>query len=172
MILYYGSYYYRGPASDWKRINLGRDLADAMTRHGDLFRETGLRLFKDVCDQYELTVIPTKAPRTQTDNRRHLKPIRTAFCNMKPRTVRPVHVYRFRDTLVGLPGIVQANLTLALLKNLFTKAIEWEAVETNSAKEARKIPHLDRDRYPEDWDLNSYTTLRQICCRSQWILPS
>lgn len=163
MTLYHGSYFYRGPGTDWKRVNLGRDYADALGRYGDFFRETGLQLFSDVCDRYQQLVVPRKAPRTQIDDLAHLDPIRKVFGKMRPRSIRPVHIYRFRDKCADKHGIVQANLILALLKHIFTKAIEWEAVEINPAKEVRKIPRADRDRYVEGWEFELVYNLAPDC---------
>src|SRR5690606_22566201 len=97
--------------------------------------ETGLRTWGDVCDRYEQVVIPTKAERTQVDNRAHLALIRKVFAKMLPGRIEPIHCYRFRDDLAAKSGPVQANLALALLKHMFTKAIEWGACKTNPARD-------------------------------------
>ncbi len=153
LICYHGSHYYRGPATDWKRINLGRDYADAMVRYGALFRETGLRTFADVCDRYQQVVTPQKASRTQTDEHRFLAAIRSVFGRMTPGFIEPVHVYQFRDALAARSGATQANLHLAMLKHLCVKAIEWGAMKGHPARDVRKLSVTPRDRVPDEDEL-------------------
>lgn len=152
VILYHGSHYYRGPASNWKRLNLGRDFADAMATFGSLYRETGLATMGDVFDKYEQVVIPTKAAATQTSNRFELGNLRKVMSHMNPSRVEPTHVYTVRDAIMAKHGIVQSNLHLALLKHVFVKAIEWGATKVHPARDVKKIPVLQRDRDVSDDD--------------------
>jgi integrase len=154
VILYHGSHYYRGPASAWKRINLGRDFAEAMTRYGALYREVGMSTWGDVFDKYEQMVVPTKAAATQASNRFELKALRGALAHMRPTDLTPVHVYAVRDAIMAKLGVVQANLHLALLKHLCVKAIEWGAITAHPARDVKKIPVPARTRLPsrEEFD--------------------
>lgn len=154
VIHYHGAYYYRGPATGWKREHLGRDFAEAMQKFAGYFREQGLRLMGDVFDKYEQTVIPGKAAATQTSNRFELKALRTALAHMHPDRIEPVHVYAVRDAIAAKHGITQANNHLALLKHVFTKAIEWGACKVNPARDVRKIPVPARTRLPERWEFD------------------
>lgn len=153
VILYHGAYYYCGPATGWKRLNLGRVFSDAMARFGGLYRETGLRLMGEVFDRYEQLVMPQKAPATQVSNKLELADLRKGFAHMRPTSITPVHVYAVRDAIAVKRGIVQSNNHLALLKHVFTKAIEWGAVDTNPARDVRKMPVLPRDRDVSDEEL-------------------
>lgn len=152
VIRYHGAYYYRGPATAWKRLNLGRDFADAMTKFGSLYRETGFRTMGDVFDKYEQTVVPGKAEATQASNRFELANARKVFASMRPEDVEPTDVYSFRDLVMGKHGVVQANNHLALLKHIFVKAIEWGATKTHPARDVKKIPVLQRTRDVSDED--------------------
>jgi integrase len=146
VILYHGSYYYRGPASNWKRLNLGRDFSEAMEKFGGLYRETGLATMADVFDKYEQVVIPTKAEATQVSNRFELGNLRKVMAHMHPSRVEPTAVYKIRDGIMAKHGVVQSNLHLALLKHIFVKAIEWGACKIHPAREVKKIPVLQRNR--------------------------
>jgi integrase len=154
VILYHGAYYYRGPATAWKRKHLGRVYADAMAEYGNLFRETGFDTMGDVFDKYALTVIPQKAPATQKSNELELQRLRLVFGRMRPVDVEPVECYAFRDKVATKSGVVQANNTLALLKHVFTKAIEWGATKVNPARDVRKIPVPARTRLPQRHELD------------------
>lgn len=151
MILEHGGFYYRGPATEWKRFNLGRTYAEALEKYADFFRERELATMADVLDRYQQLVIPHKAQRTQLDNNFQLKAIRRVFGKMDPKRIQPVHCYAFRDKL-GIKSPTQANLHLALLKHVFSKAIEWGACPVNPARDVRKLPLQPRDRYVEDWE--------------------
>lgn len=149
VIRYHGSFYYRGPATAWKRLNLGRDFADAMATFGGLYRERGLGTMADVFDKYEQTVVPSKAEATQTSNRFELGNLRKVFAKMRAPDVEPVDCYAFRDAIAAKHGVTQANNHLALLKHVFVKAIEWGATKTHPARDVRKIPVAPRTRLPQ-----------------------
>lgn len=157
--IHHGAYRYRGPATGWKPLTLGRDFGDAMQAYGALFRESNIRTWGDVCDRYEQTVIPGKAARTQKDDRANLVKIRKVFGRMTPSRIEPVHCYAFRDTIAQKSGAVQSNLCLALLKHMFTKAIEWGACKTNPARDVRKIPVPSRVRVPDAEEFNLVRSL-------------
>lgn len=146
--LEHGSHYFRG--ADRKRINLGRDFADAMRKYGELFREVPLATFGDVLDRYLQLVTPSKAERTQKDEHEYIGKIRLVFGRMTPGAILPTHVYGFRDKLAAKSGAVQANHHLKTLKHIFSKAIEWGAVTSNPAREVRKLSVKARDRYITD----------------------
>jgi integrase len=152
--LYHGAYYYRGPATSWKRKHLGKTYPDAMSEYGNLFREDGFPTMADVFDKYQFTVMPQKAEATQASNLGELKRCRKVFGHQRPTDVTPVECYAFRDAVVAKSGLVQGNNTLALLKHVFTKAIEWGAVVTNPARDVRKIPVPPRTRLPERWEFD------------------
>ena len=146
---YHGAFYYRGPASGWKRLHLGADFADAMCRFGELYREGGLATMAEVFDKYEQTVVPGKAEATQVSNRFELGNLRKVFARQNPPDVEPVDCYAFRDAMAVKHGVTQANNHLALLKHVFVKAIGWGATKTHPARDVRKIPVAPRTRLPQ-----------------------
>lgn len=150
MLLEHGGYYYRGPATDWKRKHLGRVYADAMREYGELYRDSegSLSFVVDICDRYEALVVPTNAPATQHDKRIQLKAIRAVFGRQRPRHVTPVECYMFRDAIAAKSGAVQANYHLSTLKHMFRKAIEWGALQVNPAGDVGKIWVQPRRRLP------------------------
>jgi integrase len=148
MTLERGSYYFRGP--DRKRVNLGHDYADALARYADFFRDVPLSTFGAVLDRYVQHVVPKKAKRTQVDNARYMAVIRAVFGHMAPAAITPVYIYQFRDGLATKSGNVQANRHLELIKHVFVKAQEWGSVQTNPARDVRKLAMKPRERYVTD----------------------
>ena len=149
--LEWGTYYFRG--TDRKRLNLGRDFADAMRQYGELFRETPLTTFGAVLDRYMREITPKKAPRTQIDERGYIATLRGVFGDMPPRSVTPVMVAQLRDKLAAKSGDVQANHHLKTLKHVFKVATEWGAVPSNPAREISKLKTKPRERYVTDDEL-------------------
>jgi hypothetical protein len=72
-----GTYYFRRGKAP--RVDLGREFADAMRRYGELLGDVPLAKWNDVFDRYQREVIPHKAPRTQTDELRHLGILRAVL---------------------------------------------------------------------------------------------
>ena len=149
--LEHGSYYFRGP--DRKRLNLGRDFADAMRTYGELFRDAPLSTFGDVLSRYQREVTPRKAPRTQTDELGYLATLRAVFGSMPPRAITPVMVAELRDKIAAKSGNVQANHHLKTLKHVLKCATEWGAIPSNPAREVSKLKVATRDRYVDDDEL-------------------
>jgi len=103
----------------------------------------------DVFTRYRLEVVPTKSPSNQKANISALQKL-DAFCGrMRPCDVRPRHGYQFRDER-GMKARIAANRDLEVFKHVFTKAIEWGAVDANPLRDVRKFPEKPRDRYVTD----------------------
>lgn len=151
MTLERGTYFYRG--AERKRVNLGRDFADAMARYGELFREAPLSTFGALLDRYLQLVLPGKAASTRASQLPQADTIRAVFGHIPPKAIKPTDVYAFRDRLQARSGVVQANQHLALLKHVCTKAIEWGALATNPARDVRKNPVRARTRYVTDAEM-------------------
>ena len=135
--LEWGTYYFRGP--DRKRLNLGRDFADAMRQYGELFRETPLTTFGAVLDRYMREITPKKAPRTQIDEHGYISTLRGMFGDMPPRSITPVIVAQLRDGLAARSSDVQADHDLKTLKYVFKVATEMGTVPSNPAHEISKL---------------------------------
>jgi hypothetical protein len=149
--LEWGTYYFRG--ADRKRVNLGRDFADAMRRYGEFFRDTPLTTFGAVLNRYLQQVTPKKAARTQVDERRYIGKLREVFGDMPPRAILPKMVAEMRDWIELKSGPVQANHHLKTIKHVFKKAVEWGVVPANPAREVSRAEVKQRDRYVADVEL-------------------
>lgn len=101
--------------------------------------------------RYEVEVVPTKAPRTQVDNRKELENLRRSFGNVDPAKIKPVHIYQYLDAR-GKVAKTRANREVALLSHVFTYAIRWGVIEANPCRDVQKFSEKPRDRYVEDWE--------------------
>jgi integrase len=151
--LEWGSYYYRG--ADRRRLNLGRDFADAMAKYGQLFREVPLTTFGALCDKYQQSIeFTTRSERTRKDYLRYLVRIRATFCDTAPRAITAPDVLKFRDLVAKKSGVVQANRHLELLKLLLRLAVAWGVIPFNPAREIKKFGKQDgagpREQYATD----------------------
>lgn len=156
-------YYYNGRDENGKRIEipLGTDLNEAKRKWAELECkpapvETGL--MKHVFDRYEREIVPTKAPRTQTDNKWMLKFLRAVFDTAPIDAITPQHIARYRDSRKskskgseGMAAPVRANREITLLSHVFNMAREWGyTAKDNPAKGIRKNREKPRDYYADD----------------------
>ena len=99
-------------------------------------------------DRYALQVVPEKAPKTQTGNRRALANLRPVFGRMALTDIEPQHVYQYVDRR-GAP--TQAHREIEVLSHAFTKAVEWGLIKAHPFKgEVRLEGEKPRTRYVED----------------------
>lgn len=148
-----GSYFFRGP--DRKRINLGRDFADAMSKYGTMLGEAPLTTVGGICDRYLQSVeFAALSARTRKDYLRYMTTIREVFGDVPPKQLTPPDVLHFRDRLAARSGVTQANRHLELLKRLLRLATQWGAILSNPAREVGKFGKRDgvkpRRRYATD----------------------
>ncbi len=102
-------------------------------------------------DRYALQVVPEKAPKTQTGNRRALAKLRPVFGNMALGVIEPQHIYQYVDRR-GAP--TQAHREIEVLSHAFTKAVEWGSIKKHPFKgEVRLQGEKPRTRYVEDWEV-------------------
>ncbi|VFM95909.1 MAG: hypothetical protein BECKG1743D_GA0114223_101338 [Candidatus Kentron sp. G] len=100
----HGCYYYSvppGQESKWdgkKTFNLGKTLPDAYrVWAARIERGEKTLTIAALFERYALEVIPTKAPKSQTENVRQLKILTEAFGSASLSDVRPVHIYQYVD---------------------------------------------------------------------------
>ena len=167
------SYYYNGRGPDGKRrmIPLGKDLDAAKRKWAELEckpvpAEAGT--MRVVFDRYEREVVPTKAPRTQINNRLELKPLRAIFDAAPIDAITPQHIAQYRDNrwtkartlkdgteIPARRATVAANRELALLSDAWNKAREWGYTsKTNPCAGVKKHKETPRDFYADSavWD--------------------
>lgn len=144
----HGSFYYVSRSNKW--INLGRDLAIAKRKWAELDgagpAAAGMAA---LMDRYLLEVVPTKAARTQQDNREEMERLRAVFGAMEARDVRPMHVAKYLD-LRGKQAPTRANREKALLSHVFSMAMRWGITDTNPCRGVRRNPERPRERYITD----------------------
>lgn len=102
-------------------------------------------------DRYSLQVVPTKAPKTQTGNRRAVANLRAVFGHMALADVEPQHIYQYVEYR---KAPTQAHREIEVFSHAFTKAVEWGLIKAHPFKgEVRLKGEKPRTRYIEDWEV-------------------
>jgi integrase len=94
-------------------------------------------------DRYEREVLPTKAAKTQTDQRNQIKQLAAVFGKMEPGQIKPVHIAGFLD---AHPSPYSANRCIALLSHVYTKALRWGLAESNPCRGVERNPEKPSGR--------------------------
>src|SRR5215469_14786892 len=133
----HGTYWFR--PKQGKPVNLGRDLADALTRYASIIgAQWSGRTLGDVIDRYRLEVLPLKrSERTREDEARSLDKLKCVFGHMPPDHVSAQALYKYQDTRRskdGKPVPVAARHEVVLLGHVFSKAIRWGVASTNPVR--------------------------------------
>lgn len=150
-------YYYNGRDEEGNRkeIPLGTDLDEARAEWARLERKASpkvRRLMASLFDRYEREIIPGKAPRTQSDNRKELQHLRKAFADAPIDAITPQIVAQYRDARTAK---TRANREIALLSHIFNIAREWGFTDReNPCSRVRRNKEKVRDYYAADdvWD--------------------
>ncbi|WP_043156565.1 phage integrase [Pseudomonas aeruginosa] len=146
-------YYYNGRDEEGNRkeIPLGSDLNEARAEWARLERTTTpkiVRYMKELFDRYEREVVPTKAPRTQSDNQAELRQLRKAFDSAPITAITPQVVAQYRDARTAK---TRGNREIALLSHVFTLAREWGYIDgENPCARVRRNKEKARDYYASD----------------------
>ncbi|MCO6440978.1 MAG: hypothetical protein J5I81_07825 [Nitrococcus mobilis] len=163
--LKHGAYYYRVPPGqehqwdDLKWFPLGRTLSAAYKVWAERLEDTvTVRTIGQLLERYALEVVPTKAPKTQTDNAAQMKRIYAVFGHMPIAALRPRHFYQYQDKREAK---VAGRRELALLSHALTKAVEWGLIDRHPTKgEVRMEGEPARTRYVEDWEVVEVLSLK------------
>ena len=148
----HGSYYYvrRISGNPPKWIKLGKTEADMYRKLADIKEnEANKGTMADYFDRYKKEIIPTKAERTQVNNKAEIKNLRKVFGHMLPHQITPVFIYGYMDKR-GQKSKVSANLEKALLSNVFSYLIRWGIVGTNPCVGVKAFTIKPRNRYVTD----------------------
>lgn len=148
-------FYYNGRDENGKRIEipLGTDLNEAKRKWAELECkpapvETGI--MRVIFDRYERDIIPTKAPKTQKDNRGQLAMLRKVFDTAPIDAITPQHIAQYRDKR-GEKAPVRANREIALFSHIWNVAREWGyTAKENPVKGVRKNKEKPRDFYADN----------------------
>lgn len=132
-----GTYWFR--PKDGKPVNLGRDIAEAITRYASLIGTAWSgRTIGDVIDRYRAQVLPTKrSAQTQINEHGSLNRLKRVFGHMLPDAVVAPMLYRYLDerkSATGKPAPVAARHEIALLGHVYAKAIRWGVTSRNPVR--------------------------------------
>ena len=135
-----------------KRFRLGNTLPDAYKVYAEhIAAAADAQTIGDLLDRYLLEVVPTKAPKTQTDNKRFIRTLRKATGAWPLTYIRPQHIYQY---VQKRSAKVSAHREIEVLSHAFTKAVEWGYFNRHPFKgEVRLKGEKPRDRYIEDWEV-------------------
>ena len=138
-----GSYRYRVPKGQehhWDgktQFTLGKTLAEAHRVFGGRIASVdgAITTIGSLLDRYVYEVTSTKSKRTQKDEVVYIKKLRSLIGKNSVVDFRPQHAYQLRDHLKNNvtkgSGEKQANRHMSVLKHVFTKAIEWGAIDSH-----------------------------------------
>jgi integrase len=131
----HGAYYYRVPLEarqHWdnkSEFRLGKTLAEA---HATFAQRVGFEgdvlMMEDLCDRYELEIVPTKSAATQRSNHYSIQRIRKAFRGNRVPAIQPVHLYTYQDYIIKTESVKKAALDHEVLSHMFTCAIRWGVI--------------------------------------------
>jgi integrase len=132
-----GTYWFRPKCG--KAVNLGRDLADAITRYASLIGTTWSgRTLGDAIDRYRAQVLPTKrSKQTRADEGIALDRLKRVYGHMLPDAVSAPMLYRYLDERKnpgGRPAPVAARHEIALLGHVYGRAIRWGIATGNPVR--------------------------------------
>jgi integrase len=153
--LEHGAYYYRDGKKP--RVQLGRDLGEALTKYGALIGPAwSYRTLGDVIDRYRTEILPLKrSAQTRLEEGRSLGKLKIAFGHMLPDNLTAVHCYGYMDNRRSKDGKlvpVAARHEIALLGNVYRKAKRWGATSINPVSGLELPPKAGkRDYVPMEW---------------------
>lgn len=134
--LVHGSYYFRPKTG--KPVNLGHDLAEALSKYAGLIGNTWTgNALGDVIDRYRIEVLPLKRSKsTRRDQGKQLDRLKVAFGAMLPDNVTAQMCYAYQDGRRSEDGKlvpVAARHEVELLRHVFAKANRWGKASVNPA---------------------------------------
>lgn len=138
----HGAYYFTPKAGP--KINLGRDLGDALRKYAEIVQPAATRKnIGAVMDAYIAQKLPRLAPRTQADYLDAIGRLRPVFGAMWPEDLEPRHGYQYQH---ARGADVRANRELAVLSNVMQQAIEEGIINANPLKQVRRAKESPRER--------------------------
>ncbi len=109
----------------------------------ELVDDNPLRTVDDLCDKYQLEILPRKALKTQKSHAKYLARFRAGFRKIPPKSILPRHIVAHSDHRAKVAPTT-ANRELELIKHLLGRAVEWGAIDANPAAGS------GRCRYPNE----------------------
>lgn len=164
----HGAYYYLVPTGfehlwDGKKwFRLGVTLAEAHREFAKHIEPpVKVTTIADLLERYEREVVPNKAPKTATENVKHIATLRVAFGPNLITDIEPQHIYLYvanrKSKKPGRgDGKTAAKREIEVLSHAFTKAVEWGLLKKHPFKGEVRLEGSGegvRTRYVEDWEL-------------------
>lgn len=154
----HGAFYYivpEGQKAAWDGkawFRLGATLAEAYAEWAKRMAQPDrITTIGALFDRYLLEVVPTNAPKSQTEKQRHIRELRGVFGHMALADLEPQHVYQYADKRTAK---VAGKREVETLSHAFSKAVEWGLMKAHPFKgEVRLSKGEARDRYVEDWEI-------------------
>lgn len=151
----HGAYYFVA-GGKWRM--LGRDYAKAMAAWAKLLNASDtkgeIQTVSDLLDRYLLEVVPSKAARTQKDNRVEIRFLRAFFGGMDVAAVTTANIASY---FTHRKAKTRANREIALLSHAFNKAILWGLTTRNPcAVPGLRHSEKPRDRYVTDEEIKAF----------------
>lgn len=148
-----GSYYYVATGVLRRWIRLSKDKTEALLQWAQLEGSPPASecvSLQAAWKRYEREILPGKAPRTQSDNRKESRYLLAAFGAMALADIEAQHVRQYLSTR-GEVAKVRANREKALLSHMYNCAREWGMTNSpNPCAGVKGHKSPGRDRYVDD----------------------
>jgi integrase len=137
MYLVCGTYWF--VPKDAPKVNLGRDLAEALAKYGRIVGGSWAgRTMGDIIDRYRAEVLPLKrSATTRADQGKALDRLKLTFGDMLPDNITAQHCYKYQDDRRGADGQpvpTAARHEVQLLGHVLAKATRWGKATVNAAR--------------------------------------
>ena len=150
-----GAYYFVHATGKWERLDA--DYGKAMVRWAEIIQRpesTQATTVGELLDRYLLEVVPSKAERTQKDNRQEIRFLRSFFGGMALEDVTTATVAQY---VSNRRAKTRCNREVALLSHAFNKAILWGLAVTNPcALPGIRNSEQARERYVTDEEVEKF----------------
>lgn len=165
--LLHGAIYYSVPKGfehlwDGKQLfRLGKNAPEAYRIWAErIDSPSDVETIGKLLDRYAIEIVPTKAPKSQTADKKHMQKIRKAFGHMHLIAIKPRHIYKYRDARTAK---VSAKREIALLSHAFTMAVEWGYIDQHPFKgQVRLKGEKPRSRILEQWEIDECLKLEPV----------
>ncbi len=145
-----------------KYINLGHDLIDAKRQliemDGDAPEPGSISDHLDdlIKSRWRLVRVGKLSTRTVETNETEIIHLKDAFGKMKPKAVKPSHVWLYLHKYRGAESPVRANREIALLSTMFNGLLGAGIVDRNPCVGVERNEEVPRERLVTDAELKSF----------------
>jgi integrase len=152
MYLSHKSYFFVDRNNKW--LMLGKSLPEALKAYGEMMEPDNITNMGQVFDRYMAEIVSAQKFNTAKGFRVAIPRLKAVFGDIKPLSIRPKDIYKYRDMRERKSGKAQAQDEMAKLSTIMTKAIEWGVIERNYCKELKALSLPPRERYVTDDEFN------------------